>query len=95
MTISVLFRTVNNKLKKGEVSKMATVMTNLKISQDKVQLAMARKAMNPYDLCSKAGISYASYRRIMKEGNCKIATLGKISQALEVDVTEIMDLMIK
>ncbi len=74
---------------------MATVMTNLKISQDKVQLAMARKAMNPYDLCSAAGISYASYRRIMKEGNCKIATLGKISQALGVDVTEIMDLMIK
>lgn len=74
---------------------MAVVMTNLKISQDKVQLAMARKAMNPYDLCSKAGISYASYRRIMKEGNCKIATLGKISQALGVDVTEIMDLMIK
>lgn len=74
---------------------MAAVMTNLKISQDKVQIAMARKAMNPYDLCSKAGISYASYRRIMKEGNCKIATLGKISQALGVDVTEIMDLMIK
>lgn len=74
---------------------MASVMTNLKISQDKVQLAMARKAMNPYDLCSKAGISYASYRRIMKEGNCKIATLGKISQALEVDVTDIMDLIIK
>ena len=74
---------------------MAAVMTNLKISQDKVQLAMAKKAMNPYDLCSKAGISYASYRRIMKEGNCKIATLGKISQALGVDVTEIMDLMIK
>lgn len=74
---------------------MASVMTNLKISQDKVQIAMARKAMNPYDLCSKAGISYASYRRIMKEGNCKIATMGKISQALGVDVTEIMDLMIK
>lgn len=74
---------------------MATVMTNLRVSQDKVQLAMARKAMNPYDLCSMAGISYASYRRIMKEGNCKIATLGKIAQALEVDVTEIMDLMIK
>ena len=74
---------------------MAAVMTNLKISQDKVQLAMARRTMNPYDLCSKAGISYASYRRIMKEGNCKIATLGKIAQALEVDVTEIMDLMIK
>lgn len=72
---------------------MATVMTNLKISQDKVQLVMARKTINPYDLCSKAGISYASYRRIMKEGNCKIETLGKIAQVLEVDVTAIMDLV--
>lgn len=70
---------------------MSTVMTNLKINQDKVQLAMARKAMNPYDLCSKAGISYASYRRIMKEGGCKIATLGKIASALGLDVTEIID----
>ena len=51
---------------------MSVVMTNLKISQDKVQLTMARRAMNPYDLCSKAGISYAAYRRIMKEGGCKI-----------------------
>lgn len=70
---------------------MATVMTNLKISQNKVQLAMARKAMNPYDLCSKAGISYASYRRIMKAGGCKIATLGKIAAAIGVDVTEIIE----
>lgn len=70
---------------------MATVMTNLKISQDKVQLAMARKEMNPYDLCSAAGISYAAYRRIMKEGGCKIATLGKIASALGVDVTEIIE----
>lgn len=70
---------------------MATVMTNLKISQDKVQLAMARKSMNPYDLCSSAGISYAAYRRIMKQGGCKIATLGKIAEALGVDVTEIIE----
>ncbi len=70
---------------------MATVMTNLKISQDKVQLRMAELCMNPYDLCSKAGISYASYRRIMKAGGCKIATLGKLAQALEVKVTEIIE----
>ncbi len=48
-----------------------TPMTNLQISQDKVQLRMAESCMNPYDLCSKAGISYASYRRIMKQGGCK------------------------
>lgn len=71
---------------------MATVMTNLKVSQDKVQLAMARKQMNPYDLCSAASISYAAYRRIMKEGSCKIATLGKIANALSCDVTEIIEM---
>lgn len=65
-------------------------MTNLQVSQDKVQLLMAQKCMNPYDLCSKAGISYASYRRIMKYGGCKLATLGLIAKALEVDVTEIL-----
>ncbi len=70
---------------------MATVMTGLKISQSKVQLLMAEKCMNPYDLCSAAGISYASYRRIMKQGGCKIATLGKIAQALNCKVTEIID----
>ncbi len=70
---------------------MATIMTNLKISQNKVQLKMAELCMNPYDLCSKAGISYASYRRIIKEGGCKIATLGKIAQALETNVTEIIE----
>ena len=70
---------------------MATVMTTLQVDQDKVQLQMARQCMNPYDLCSKAGISYASYRRIMKEGGCKIATLGKLAAALGVDVTEILE----
>lgn len=40
-------------------NKMSIVTTNLKISQDKVQLRMAELCMNPYDLCSKAGILYA------------------------------------
>ena len=70
---------------------MAKVMTNLQISQDKVQLRMAELCMNPYDLCSKAGISYASYRRIMKDGGCKIATLGKLAKALETEVTKIIE----
>lgn len=70
---------------------MATIMTNLQISQNKVQLLMAEKCMNPYDLCSAAGISYASYRRIMRAGGCKIATLGKIAKALDCKVTEIIE----
>lgn len=70
---------------------MAAVMTNLRISQDKVQLRMAELCMNPYGLCDKAGISYASYRRIMKSGGCKLSTLGRIAQALECKVTDIIE----
>lgn len=70
---------------------MATVMTNLKISQDKVHIKMAEKCMNPYDLCSKAGISYAAYHRIMKTGGCKLSTLGKMAQALSCKITEIIE----
>ena len=65
-------------------------MADLKINQKKVQIEMARNSMNPYALCSKAGISYTSYRRIMKEGGCKLATLGKLASALNVDVTAII-----
>lgn len=70
---------------------MAKVMTDLKISQNKVQLEMARKLMNPYDLCRKAGISYPAYRRIMRQGGCKLSTLGKLAAALECDVLDIID----
>lgn len=70
---------------------MAAVMTNLKVSQDKVQLIMAGKCMNPYSLCGAAGITYATYRRIMKGGSCKVGTMGKIAKALGVDVTEILE----
>jgi|GEM_PF-2041500 len=70
---------------------MAKVMTNLKISKNKVQLLMAKKILNPYELCGKAKISYTSYRRIMNDGSCKLATLGKLANALNVDVTEIIE----
>ena len=66
-------------------------MTNLQISQNKVHILMAEQCMNPYDLCSAAGISYATYRRIMMSSDCKIATLGKIAKALNCKVTEILE----
>ncbi len=66
-------------------------VTKLIVNRTKVQLKMAEKCMNPYDLCSKAGLSYASYRRIMKQGGCKLGTLGKIAKALECNVTEIIE----
>lgn len=61
------------------------------LSAEKVQLKMAERCMNPYDLCSKAKISYPSYQRIIKTGNCKLSTLGKIANALNVPVAYIIE----
>jgi DNA-binding Xre family transcriptional regulator len=77
------------KHKGGE--KMKTAKSILRVDAKKLQLHMAEKFMNPYDLCSKADISYPSYQRIVKCGNCKIATLGKLAAALGVSVTEILE----
>ena len=63
----------------------------LLLSGTKVHLVMAERCMNPYDLCSKAGISYQAYQRIIKTGGCKLSTLGKIAKALNVDVTAIIE----
>ena len=70
---------------------MKTAKSVLHIDVKKLQVLMAEKLMNPYDLCSKAGISYPSYQRIVKNGGCKIATLGKLAAALEVPVTSILE----
>lgn len=70
---------------------MKTAKSVLHIDARKLQVIMAEKLMNPYDLCSKAGISYPSYQRIVKKGGCKIATLGKLAAALEVPVTSILE----
>lgn len=63
----------------------------MKISAAKLTLIMARNTINPYDLCKKAGICYASYRRVIGGAACKPATLGHIAKALGVDVTEIIE----
>lgn len=70
---------------------MVTSKSQLHIDTFKVQILMAEKCMNPYDLCSKAEINYQSYQRLMKTKNCKIATIGKIAKSLEVPVTDILN----
>lgn len=69
---------------------MATSKSMLVVSAEKVQLKMAERCMNPYDVCSKAEISYPCYQRIIKTGNCKLSTLGKIARALGVTPIDII-----
>ncbi len=62
----------------------------MKIDRQKLLTAMAAACMNPYDLCEKAGIPYQTYRRIANENNCKPATIGKIANALNISVDDII-----
>lgn len=62
----------------------------LKLDSKKIQLLMAERCLDPYDLCTRARISYPSYQRLIKSENCKLSTLGKLAKALEVGVTEIV-----
>lgn len=62
----------------------------MKLNKDKLLITMARACMNPYDLCSYAGIPYQTYLRALKN-TCKPATAGKIANALGVDVTELLE----
>ena len=64
---------------------------DMRINKQKLLLAMARKCMNAYTLCEKAGIQYATYRRIAAGENCKPATAGLIASVLCVDVAELLE----
>ena len=70
---------------------MKTAKNILSVDAKKIQILMANKCMDPYGLCKKAGISYSSYQRIMRGGGCKLSTLGKLSDALGVEVTDILE----
>lgn len=63
----------------------------LKIRPDKLQVKMAENFMDPPDLCAAVEISYASYRRIMQAGRCRLAVLGKLARTLNCDVLDLIE----
>lgn len=56
----------------------------------KLEVAMAKAGMNPYDLCKAAEIQYQTYRRITTGKNAKPATIGKIAKALKTPVENLI-----
>lgn len=62
------------------------------INNSKLQIALATACMNPYDLCKAVNIQYQTYRRISGGYNCKPATVGKITKALNVPVENLIDM---
>ena len=64
----------------------------MKINKNKVLICMARKEMNQVRLAEKCGIHKQSISKILSRGATGTDTVGAIAKALEVDVTEIIDL---
>ena len=63
----------------------------MKIDTNKLQLAMARKCMDPKDLAAAVECSVGSIVQILSNRrNVPIKKLGKIAKALEVDPGELL-----
>lgn len=61
------------------------------ISNDKVNLALARKQTTVTSICKQAGISRNRFYVILNSKKVAPVTAGKIASALGVDVTEILE----
>lgn len=64
---------------------------SLKLDKTKIQICMARKKITSFQLVEMAGITTNTLNNAVNSGKaCKPTTAGRIADALEVDVTEIL-----
>lgn len=64
----------------------------MRLSVKKLFICMARNQMNDKDVLEKSGLSKATFNQV-KNGSVspKPATIGKIANALDIDVTELIE----
>lgn len=62
----------------------------LKADRRKLELAMARAKMNKSDLCRKASMPIPTVGKVIAGRSVLPGTLGRVAEALGVDVTEIL-----
>lgn len=62
----------------------------MRIDKAKVEVAMAKSCLNPFQVAQLAQCQYQTFRNAITGSNCKPATVGRIAAALGVDVTEII-----
>ena len=62
----------------------------MKLDKSKLEIAMARKCIDPKALAEQAGICCPTLMRAAKYGKAKPSTIGKIADVLGVDVLEIL-----
>lgn len=63
----------------------------MKISRSKIELLQVMQGMNGKQLADAAGISRQNLSTVKTRGTCAPETVLKLSRALGVDVTEIME----
>ena len=63
----------------------------MKLSRDKINVAMARKALTVTNLAEKYGVSRARMNVILNSREVTAIFAGRMANSLEVDVTEILE----
>lgn len=63
----------------------------MKANRIKLELAMARACLNTRAVADKAQITLASVKNVLSGRSVKPATLGRVCQALGVDVADVIE----
>ncbi len=63
----------------------------MKLSRDKINICMARKKMTVQMLADKYGVSRARINVLLNQRELSTVAAGRMAEALEVDVAEIME----
>lgn len=63
----------------------------MKLDARKIRVILAQKEMNQSNLAKKCGMRPQALSEILSRGTCTLKTIGKIANALGVDVTEILE----
>lgn len=61
------------------------------LSKNKIEIILARKKMSRTQMAKTAGVSRNRIYVILKSRNVTPAVVGRIAEALDVDVTEILE----
>ena len=63
----------------------------MKANRKKLKLAMARACMNTEDLVKTSAMPRPTVNNVIMGRDVRPATIGKIARALDVDVTDILE----
>lgn len=64
----------------------------MKTNNAKMEIALARAKMSSCELSKVTGISRASIGRMITGAVCKPFNIGKVAEALKVDVTDLIEM---